>query len=117
MSEQAATPSGHSAPSRQHSFWLQTLGGEVRYYDAAGVRTRCLEAGSGPPLVLLHGTGGHAESWIRNVLPLAAQFHVYAIDMVGHGFTDKPALGYTPRDYAAHVVAFLDAVGVAKAHV
>ncbi len=98
------------------TFWLEMLGGEVRYYDAAGVRTRCLEAGSGPPLVLLHGTGGHAESWIRNVLPLAAHFHVYAIDMVGHGFSDKPDLAYTPRDYAAHVRAFLDAVGVARAH-
>ena len=72
------------------TFWLEMLGGEVRYYDAGGVRTRCLEAGSGPALVLLHGTGGHAESWIRNVLPLGAHFRVYAIDMVGHGFSDKP---------------------------
>ena len=93
------------------------LGGTVRYYDAAGVRTRCLEAGDGPPLVLLHGTGGHAESWIRNVVPLGADFHVYALDLVGHGLTDKPDLDYTPRDYAAHVRAFLDAVGVARAHV
>src|SRR5437868_1327123 len=64
------------------TFWLELLGGEIRYYDAAGVRTRALEAGSGPPLLLLHGTGGHAESWIRNVLPLSADFHVYAVDMV-----------------------------------
>jgi pimeloyl-ACP methyl ester carboxylesterase len=99
------------------TFWLNLLGGEVRYYDAGGVRTRCLEAGSGPPLVLLHGTGGHAESWVRNVLPLAEHFHVYALDMVGHGFSDKPDLAYTPRDYAAHVRAFLDAAGLAKAHV
>src|ERR671933_2387054 len=97
------------ASPTQHSFWLNLLGGEIRYYDAAGVRTRSLEAGSGPPLVLLHGTGGHAESWIRNVVPLGAHFRVYAIDMVGHGFTDKPPLDYTPRDYAAHAVAFLDA--------
>jgi 2-hydroxy-6-oxonona-2,4-dienedioate hydrolase len=88
------------------TFWLEMLGGEVRYYAAAG-----------PPLVLLHGTGGHAESWIRNVVPLGADFHVYAIDMVGHGFTDKPALDYSPRDYAAHVRAFLDAAGVARAHI
>jgi 2-hydroxy-6-oxonona-2,4-dienedioate hydrolase len=99
------------------TFWLEMLGGEVRYYNAGGIRTRCLEAGSGPPLVLLHGTGGHAESWIRNVVPLSADFHVYAIDMVGHGLTDKPALDYTPRDYATHVVAFLDAVGAPRAHI
>src|SRR4051794_10178115 len=71
-----------SAPGRGgvvSTFWLGMLGGEVRYYDAGGVRTRCLEAGSGPALVLLHGTGGHAESWIRNVMPLAAHFRVYAL--------------------------------------
>ena len=99
------------------SFWLAMLGGEVRYYDAGGVRTRCLEAGSGPALVLLHGTGGHAESWIRNVVPLGARFRVYAIDMLGHGFTNKPEGAYAPRDYAAHVRAFLDAAGIARAHV
>jgi pimeloyl-ACP methyl ester carboxylesterase len=119
MSDGAGTQ--HAARSTQHSaqrtFWLELLGAEVRYYDAGGVRTRVIEAGSGPALVLLHGTGGHAESWVRNVLPLAAQFHVYALDMVGHGFSDKPELAYTPRDYARHVVAFLDAAGVAKAHV
>lgn len=107
-----------SVGGRVSTFWVEMLGGEVRYYDAGGMRTRCLEAGSGPPLVLLHGTGGHAESWIRNVVPLGAHFHVYAIDMVGHGFTDKPlTLAYTPRDYAAHVCAFLDAVGVRRAHI
>jgi pimeloyl-ACP methyl ester carboxylesterase len=99
------------------TFWLDLLGGEIRYYEAGGVRTRCLEAGSGPPLMLLHGTGGHAESWIRNVLPLSEHFHVYALDMVGHGFSDKPDLAYTPRDYAGHVRAFLDAAGLAKAHI
>jgi 2-hydroxy-6-oxonona-2,4-dienedioate hydrolase len=99
------------------TFWLEMLGGEVRYYDAAGVRTRALEAGHGAPLLLLHGTGGHAESWIRNVVPLGADFHVYAVDLVGHGFSDKPLLDYTPRAYAAHLVAFMDAAGIARAHV
>ncbi len=99
------------------TFWVELLGGEIRYYDAAGVRTRCLQAGHGPPLLLLHGTGGHAESWIRNVWTLSQHFQVFAIDMVGHGFSDKPDIAYTPRDYAAHARAFLDAAGVARAHV
>lgn len=99
------------------TFWLAMLGGQVRYYDAGGVRTRVLEAGDGPPLLLLHGTGGHAESFIRNVLPLAESFRVLAVDMIGHGLTDKPDLAYTPRDYAAHLVALLDALGLERAHV
>jgi 2-hydroxy-6-oxo-6-(2'-carboxyphenyl)-hexa-2,4-dienoate hydrolase len=98
------------------TFWLEMLGGEVRYYRAGGVRTRVLEAGAGPPLLLLHGTGGHAESFIRNIVPLGAHFHVYAVDLLGHGFTDKPLCDYTPRDYAAHLVALLDALGAARAH-
>lgn len=101
------------------TIWSNFAGGGVqeRYYDAAGIRTRALEAGEGPPLVLLHGTGGHAETYNRNIVPLAQHFHVYAIDMVGHGFTDRPDLDYTFDDYRDHLLAFLDAIGADRAHI
>ena len=43
--------------------WVELLGLSFAqtYYNAAGVRTRCLEAGQGEALILLHGTGGHAD--------------------------------------------------------
>ena len=44
---------------------------ELRYVDVAGVRTRVLRAGSGPDLVLLHGTGGHLEAYARDIAGLA----------------------------------------------
>lgn len=97
--------------------WVEMLGGEIRYYRANGIRTRCLEAGEGEPLILLHGLGGHAEAYLKNILPLSERFHVYAIDLVGHGLTDKPALDYTIADFATHVTAFLDAIGASSAHV
>jgi len=103
------------------TIWLDLMGSGVheRFYDAGGVRTRVLEAGdpSQPALVLLHGTGGHAETYCRNLGPLSKHFRVLAPDMVGHGFTDRPDIDYTVDDFADHVVDLLDAAGVERAHV
>jgi 2-hydroxy-6-oxonona-2,4-dienedioate hydrolase len=93
------------------SMWEDFLGGTTVYRDAGGVRTRSLEAGAGEPVLLLHGNGGHAEIYIRNIMPLAEHFHVYAIDSLGHGFTDKPDVDYTIPDYAKHVEDFITTIG------
>jgi pimeloyl-ACP methyl ester carboxylesterase len=73
------------------SIWVDLLGAQVRM---AGRRyqTRVIEAGDGPPVVLVHGIGGHAEAWSRNVIRLAQRFHVYAIDLLWHGLSQKPAV-------------------------
>jgi pimeloyl-ACP methyl ester carboxylesterase len=92
-------------------------GVQERFYDVDGVRTRVLEAGNGPALLLLHGTGGHAETYCRNVAPLSRHFRVCAVDLVGHGYTDRPPLEYTLNDFARHVVGLLDALGVERGHV
>lgn len=92
--------------------WEEFLGGEIRYRTVNGVRTRSLEAGAGPPVLLLHGNGGHAEIYVRNVLPIAdAGYRVYAIDSLGHGFTDKPDVAYTIPEYAEHVRSYIDSIG------
>lgn len=84
--------------------------------DAAGVRTRVLEAGDpdSPALVFIHGTGGHAEAYVKNIGPHAEHFHVYAIDMVGHGFSDKPVQTYGFLDFVQHLKDFLDAENIDK---
>jgi 2-hydroxy-6-oxonona-2,4-dienedioate hydrolase len=87
-----------------------------RFVDVAGVRTRIIEAGRGEPLLLLHGTGGHAEAYARNIATLSEHFHVIAYDMVGHGFTDKPDEPYTLDVYAAQLEGLLDALGFERAH-
>jgi 2-hydroxy-6-oxonona-2,4-dienedioate hydrolase len=99
------------------SIWCSLLGLPFRqsFYDVAGIRTRCVEAGEGEPLVFLHGTGGHAEAYARNLAAHAERFHVYAIDMVGHGFSDKPDIPYTVSAYVDHVVRFLDVIGAERA--
>ncbi len=89
------------------------------FLDAGGTRTRYLSAGSPdkPLLLMLHGIGGHAEAYTRNLGPHAEHFWTVAIDLIGHGWSDKPAIGYELPDYAAHVLAVLGALGREHAHI
>jgi pimeloyl-ACP methyl ester carboxylesterase/tetratricopeptide (TPR) repeat protein len=84
-----------------------------------GARLRYAEQGDhdGPPIIMLHG---YTDSWysFSRVLPLlSTRYHVYAIDLRGHGDSDRPASRYTFAELAADVVAFMDAKGLARAHV
>lgn len=102
------------------SLWSAIAGGEVKlhYINANGVNTRVLEAGKGPKvLILLHGIAGHLEAYMRNMLPHAEHFRVMAIDMLGHGFTDKPERDYEIKDYVEHLRDFIDAIGADKVHI
>ena len=61
-----------------------------RFVLASGLRWHVQVMGSGPVLLLLHGTGAATHSW-RDVAPrLARDFTVVAPDLPGHGFTDTP---------------------------
>jgi magnesium chelatase accessory protein len=63
-----------------------------RFVTAAGLRWHVQQAGSGPVMLLIHGTGASTHSWRRLLPLLAADYTVLAIDLPGHGFTD-PARG------------------------
>jgi 2-hydroxy-6-oxonona-2,4-dienedioate hydrolase len=104
--------------SKTVSIWSELSGTEhrLRFVDVDGVRTRVLEAGSGPALVLLHGTGGHLEAYARNIADLARDFRVIAYDMIGHGWSDLPDRPYTVDVLSAHLTGLLDALGLDRAH-
>src|ERR1700684_1427187 len=87
------------------------------YLNAGGVRTRYLHAGdsSKPPLILLHGSGGHAEAYVRNLEAHAEHFSTWSIDMLGHGYTDKPGHPLEIGHYVEHLLAFLAALGGERA--
>ena len=71
---------GHDWPNRDAS----------RFVSASGLRWHVQVAGSGPVLLLLHGTGAATHSW-RDLAPLLARhFTVVAPDLPGHGFTQAP---------------------------
>src|SRR5438552_3557534 len=102
------------------SIWtaLQAVPFEQGYIDAGGRRTRYVHAGSKtqPALVLLHGSAGHVEAYVRNLGAHAGHFSTWAIDMLGHGYTERAGRPLEVRDYADHVIGFLDAIGVERAH-
>lgn len=86
---------------------------EERWANVQGARMRYLRAGSGPPLLLLHGLLGYSFSW-RFVIPvLAKQSTVYAPDMLGAGFSECPAnLECSLRACAERVLSLADHVGI-----
>lgn len=78
-----------------------------------GIRTRYLRAGSGPPLILLHGLLGYSFSWRFNIAELAGQRTVYAVDMPGTGFSERrPDLDCTLRGSALRLLRFADNLGL-----
>jgi pimeloyl-ACP methyl ester carboxylesterase len=91
------------------------LGGELCYREVDGVRTRVLEAGdpAGERTVLcIHGSGGHAENFVTNVVPLAAAGHVVAPDLLGHGLNARPEeADYTMQGVLAHLERLLEVLG------
>jgi pimeloyl-ACP methyl ester carboxylesterase len=90
-----------------------------RFVDVGGLRTRYFEEGSGPVALLLHGAslGSSADVWTDNLADLAAHgLRVIALDLPGFGMTGNPSdhsVGFRTR----FVVAFMDALGIDRAHV
>ena len=64
---------------------------------------------------MLHGITGHAEAYVRNLRAHAEHFSCWAIDFIGHGYSDKPDHPLEVKHYVDQVLAFLDAIGVQKA--
>src|SRR3712207_4403585 len=65
-----------------------------------------------PPVVLLHGIGSRGQTWWPVIDPLAARFHLYQLDLRGHGASGKPPAGYLMEHYAADLDAALDALAL-----
>ena len=88
---------------------------EERWFVLDGHRMRYLCGGSGPPLLLLHGLLGYSFSW-RFALPLLAEkATVYAVDMPGVGFSDRPSdASGSLRAQAERLLRFMDGVGIAS---
>jgi pimeloyl-ACP methyl ester carboxylesterase len=86
---------------------------EERWATIDGARMRYLTAGFGPPLILLHGLLGYSFSWRFTIPALARQATIYAPDMLGAGFSDRPAeLDCTFQGCARRLLAFADEVGI-----
>jgi pimeloyl-ACP methyl ester carboxylesterase len=91
-----------------------------RWSAVTAVEVRCevLEAGDGPPLVLVHGGMAHCTQWVPLMAQLSDGFRCYAVERPGNGASD--ALDHRPIvDRLAHVAGvmgdLLDGIGVQRA--
>lgn len=86
------------------------------FEDIGGVSTRYLIAGEGPPVILLHGVGLSADSWLWTVPALARRHKVVAPDLLDNGFTGAGAYkGGPPQPYTVdHIVALADHLGLRR---
>ena len=84
--------------------------------EANGVNFHYLQAGSGPPLVMLHGLSGNLAVWHLGMVPLLQDsFRITTYDLRGHGKSSVPPSGYSTRDMAQDLVALMDALEIETA--
>jgi pimeloyl-ACP methyl ester carboxylesterase len=103
-----AATSGMRGPERLELGRVRTAAGELAL----------LRAGSGDPVLLLHGLGATNASFLPTVAALAGDFRVYAIDLPGFGDSAMPVgAPYDAAYFARAAVGALDALGIERAHV
>jgi (E)-2-((N-methylformamido)methylene)succinate hydrolase len=70
------------------------------------------EDGEGQPLVLIHGVGMRLEAWAPQIVDLSKANRIIAVDMPGHGQSDKLPTGSSIKDFVAWLGQFLDEMGL-----
>ncbi len=71
--------------------------------------------GEGNPLILIHGYGAGIWVWEKQMEILSQHNQVYALDVIGYGFSGRPKIPYTPEAYIRFLKDFMDTVGIEKA--
>jgi pimeloyl-ACP methyl ester carboxylesterase len=76
-----------------------------------------LQAGTGEPVICIHGLGGTKGSFLPTVAALADEYRVIALDLPGFGDSDKPfAVPYDAAYFADATAGFMDELGIDRAH-
>src|SRR5215468_2323955 len=90
---------------------------ESKQVEIFGQKIQYLEAGSAsaPTVVLLHGLGGDATNWTATIPALSGKYHVYVLDQVGFGKSDKPITNYRVAMLVEFLDVFCKKLGVQKA--
>jgi len=105
--EQIVNPNRESAPS------TQAVQVEDLTITLDGARVRFQRAGSGPPLLLVHGLLGYSFSWRYTIPSLARHATVYTLDLPGTGLSEAPpGMNCSMRACAERLLRFMDTVGV-----
>lgn len=82
-----------------------------------GINLHYETAGTGQPLLLIHGLGSSARDWEYQVPALCEAYQVVTFDLRGHGQSDKPAGPYSMSTFAQDTAGLLQSLGVQSAHI
>jgi pimeloyl-ACP methyl ester carboxylesterase len=86
--------------------------GQLQHVSIHGHDMAYQMEGSGPPLLLLHGIAGSSRTW-RDVIPrLTDRFTVIALDLMGHGQSEKPIGDYSLGAFASGIRDLLEVLGI-----
>lgn len=114
-------PAAAQQPDRSDAAAGQEVMLADEFFDADGVRLRYVDVGEGAPVILLHGFAlGVEMNWAPTGLleSLPGEFRLIAVDLRGHGKSDKPGEsdGYGP-EFVNDVLRLMDHLGIRQAYV
>lgn len=89
---------------------------QEEYVTVDSLRIRYLVSGHGSPILLVHGVGEFLEVWKTNIADLSRQFTVYALDLPGHGLSQKPKTDFTLGYSVKFIARFLETMNIEKAN-
>ena len=90
---------------------------ETRRVEVFGRTIVYAESGAGNPVILLHGLGADKNIWRLTAPALAAKYHVYAVDQLGFGESDKPLLNYRVATLSDFLDEFMRKLSISKASI
>jgi pimeloyl-ACP methyl ester carboxylesterase len=86
-----------------------------KFVTVYGAKIHYVEAGSGAPLILIHGLADDASIWDSVIPALSAKFRVIALDQIGFGRSDKPLLNYRVSTFVDFLGGFLTELKIERA--
>lgn len=86
------------------------------YFDNDGCQLHYEDYGHGAPLLLVHGLGSSTRDWEYQIPALAQHYRVIALDVRGHGRSDKPRGAYRIADFADDVAALIEYLQLPPVH-
>ena len=100
--------------NREKATWRDPVLGQARHLDLAQGPVRCFEAGSGSPIVFVHGLLVNANLWRKVVPRLAPDFHCIALDLPlgAHELPMKPTADLSPPGVANLIADAIEALGL-----
>lgn len=85
---------------------------DTQFIEVNGSRIAYVEAGTGDPILFLHGNPTSKYLW-RNIMPwMEMHGRVIAPDLIGMGESDKPDIGYTFAEHSDYLTGFIEALGL-----